>query len=235
MKRIRMLLIITGMLVLSMLAGLGATSVEAERRVVRYQTELDYPPYKFSQNGFEMGFDLELTQLIFKERDYTLVYSASDWKEAYQALVDGSADTAGLMAVQENRKRDVLFSKPVMRTSIGVYAGDRLQGKLGTADLNQYTVGVGAGQYSEEILKSEAGVRSYHTYPTVEAALLALEQGDIDLLFENENVVDYLIVKREMTGEVHKVLEDLYPRDVAYGISKNHRSWSIISTTEWMT
>ncbi|ECH9276553.1 hypothetical protein YV30_24220, partial [Salmonella enterica subsp. enterica] len=61
MKRIRMLMI-AGMLALSIMAGLGLTTVEAERRVVRYQTELDYPPYKFSQNGFEMGFDLELTR-----------------------------------------------------------------------------------------------------------------------------------------------------------------------------
>ncbi|MBM6994692.1 EAL domain-containing protein [Paenibacillus sp. DXFW5] len=219
MKRVRMLLI-AGMLVFSIMAGLGAATVEAERKVVRYQTELDYPPYKFSQNGFEMGFDLELTHLIFKERDYTLFYSASDWKEAYQALVGGSADTAGLMAVQENRKQDILFSKPIMQTYIGVYAGESFQGRLGTDQLNQYTVGVGAGQYSEEILQSEAGVTSYRTYPTVEAALMALNRGEIDLLFENENVVDYLIVKREMTGEVHKVLEDLYPRDVAYGVSK---------------
>lgn len=214
------MLMIAGMLALSIMAGLGLTTVEAERRVVRYQTELDYPPYKFSQNGFEMGFDLELTRLIFKEQDYTLAYSASDWKEAYQALIDGSADTAGLMAVQENRKRDILFSKPVMRTYIGVYAREDFRGEPGKDDLNQYSVGVGAGQYSEEILQSEAGVVSYRTYPTVEAALLALKRGEIDLLFENENVVDYLIVKREMTGEVQKVLEDLYPRDVAYGISK---------------
>lgn len=214
------MLMIAGMLALSIMAGLGLTTVEAERRVVRYQTELDYPPYKFSQNGFEMGFDLELTRLIFKEQDYTLAYSASDWKEAYQALIDGSADTTGLMAVQENRKRDILFSKPVMRTYIGVYAREDFRGEPGKDDLNHYSVGVGAGQYSEEILQSEAGVVSYRTYPTVEAALLALKRGEIDLLFENENVVDYLIVKREMTGEVQKVLEDLYPRDVAYGISK---------------
>ncbi|WP_110944939.1 sensor domain-containing protein [Paenibacillus phocaensis] len=62
MKRIRRL--IAGMLVFSMMAGLGATKVEAERRAVQ-----------------------------------PLVYSASDWKEAYPALADGSADTVGLMAV----------------------------------------------------------------------------------------------------------------------------------------
>lgn len=219
MKRIRMLLI-AGMLVFLIMAGLDLATVEAERRVVRYQTELDYPPYKFSQNGFEMGFDLELTHLIFKEQDYTLEYSASSWEEVYQALAEGSADTAGLMAVQEERKQDVLFSKPVMRTYVGVYAREDFRGSLGKDELNQYTVGVGKGQYSEEILQSEAGIATYRTYPTVEEALLALERGEIDLLFENENVVDYLIVKREMTGEVHKVLEDLYPRDVAYGISK---------------
>jgi len=219
MKQIR-LLWVAFLLVVLVTAGLGSTTVEAEQKEVRYQTELDYPPYKFSQNGFLMGFDLELTHMLFKEKDYTLVYSTSDWKNVYQALTEGEADTSGLMAIQENRRQDVLFSKPVMRTYIGVYAGEHFRGSLRTDELHQYSVGVGAGQYTEDILRTKVGVTSYRTYPTVEAALAALKRGEIDLLFENENVVDYLIVKQDMTGEVHKLLEGLYPCDVAYGISK---------------
>ncbi|MGG6309485.1 EAL domain-containing protein [Paenibacillus macerans] len=220
MKRILMGLTVV-VLIISLAAGLGVPPAQAERKEVRYQTELDYPPYKFRQNEFAMGFDLELTQLIFEADRYELIYAASDWADAYQGVVGGKVDTAGLMAVQEDRKREILFSKPVMRTYIGVYAGRAFRGNVTQNTLKNYTVGVGAGQYSETLLREEAGLSDYTAYPTVEAGLLALEQGDIDLLFENQNVVDYLIVKRELTGKVHKVMEDMYPRDVAYGVSKN--------------
>lgn len=96
---------------------------------------------------------------------------------------------------------------------------------LGT--LRKYKIGVGKGQYAESVLQNEAGIppSEYIEYATVPEALDALRQGEIDLLFENQGVVDYLIVEQGLTGNIIRRMSNLYPQDVAYGITKSSRSW----------
>lgn len=218
MKRIMKTLM--AIVVFALALGLWMPAADAEPRDIRYETELDYPPYKFWQNGFPTGFDLELTNLIFADKNYSLSYAATDWQQAYEKLKKGTLDTAGLMAVDKDRKKDILYSKPVTVTYTAVYANKWFKDKVTMETLKNYSVGVAENQYTEALLKKEAGINKYRTYRTVEAGLHALRNGEIALLFENQDVVDYLIVKQDLTGEIHKVLPNLYPEDVAYGVSK---------------
>ncbi|MCA1294884.1 EAL domain-containing protein [Paenibacillus sp. alder61] len=194
------------------------------RHNVTYYSELDYPPFKFNQHGYPSGFDLELTRLIFEDEKYSLYYTFSAWNSAYAKLVNGEVDTVGLMAVTEERERDILFSNPVMRTYTGIYAKPSLERNepVTPEALSNFKVGVAAGQYTERQLKEEAGLSEFLTFPTVEEGIKALRAGTIDLLFENQHVVNYLIVKEGLTEEIRQVAHDLYPVDIAYGVSKGN-------------
>lgn len=216
--RHRFLLILVILLLINSVLSIP---VYSERVSVNYETELNYPPFKFVQNGYPMGFDIDFTHLIFEEDQYTLHYSSDSWDQVYERLKRGDTDTAGLMAVHADRRKDVLFSKPVMRTYEAVYSNYFFIDDVTQDTLKHYTIGVGAGQYTESLLKNEFGITSYKSYPTVEEALKALRRGDIDLLFENQQVVDYLIVKQDLTGVVHKKLGNMFPTDIAYGVSKS--------------
>ncbi|SDG32063.1 PAS domain S-box-containing protein/diguanylate cyclase (GGDEF) domain-containing protein [Fontibacillus panacisegetis] len=191
-----------------------------ERANVYYQTELDYPPFKFKQNSSPTGFDLELTQLIFRDGKNTLLYSSGDWMEVYQRLKQEDIDTAGLVVVN-NHNTDMIYSKPVMQTYTGVYVRRGFIGDITLESLSDYKVGVAANRYSEELLKQKTGVTVYRQFQSVEEGLIALKNGSIDLLFENQHVVNYLIVSEKLTGDIHQVLYDLYPLDVSYAVKKS--------------
>ncbi|WP_410771177.1 EAL domain-containing protein [Fontibacillus sp. BL9] len=196
---------------------LGAGGV---RYNVAYYTELDYPPYKFNQHGYPSGFDLELTRMVFEDDRYSIYFTFDTWDASYDRLKKEEIDTVGLMAVMDSRKDDLLYSKPVMRTYAGVYAREYFDDEVTVETLSNYTVGVAAGQYTEQQLKEKVGLDSYSTFPTVEEGLKALREGSIDLLFENQQVVNYLMVKEGLNEEIRQVMHDLYPVDIAYGVSK---------------
>ncbi|MEK4003133.1 EAL domain-containing protein [Paenibacillus sp. FSL H3-0333] len=218
MKRCKLLLLISIVLMLA-----HPAAAYAERQEIKYQAELEYPPYKYIQNGYLTGFDIDLTSMIFEKNEYLVHYSTGNWEQTYRRLSEDGIDTTGLMAVSEERKQDILFSKPVLKSYISVYSRQGLQGEVTLDTLRKYKIGVGKGQYAETILQNEAGIppSEYIEYATVPDAVDALRQGEIDLLFENQGVVDYLIVEQGLTGNIIRKMSNLYPQDVAYGISKS--------------
>lgn len=117
MKRCKLILLISIVLMIA-----PPAAAHAERQEIRYQTELGYPPYKYIQNGYLTGFDIDLTSMIFEKQDYLIQYSTGEWEETYKRLIDGEIDTTGLMAVTEERKKQALFSKPVFKSYISVYS-----------------------------------------------------------------------------------------------------------------
>ncbi|WP_238650720.1 EAL domain-containing protein [Paenibacillus piscarius] len=218
MKRCQLLLLISMVLLLA-----PPAAANAERQEIKYQAELEYPPYKYIQNGYLTGFDIDLTSMVFEKQEYRVRFSTGEWEETYRKLAEGTIDTTGLMAVSEERKESVLFSRPVLKSHISVYSRQGLRDEVKLDTLSKYRIGVGKGQHAETILQSKVGIppSEYIEYATVPEAVKALEQGEIDLLFENQEVVDYLITTQGLTGNIIRKMSNLYPRDVAFGISKS--------------
>jgi diguanylate cyclase (GGDEF)-like protein/PAS domain S-box-containing protein len=200
---------------------LPPTAIHAERKEIEYQVELEYPPYKYIKDGYMTGFDIDLSSMIFEKQDYDVHYSTGKWADVYSRLVQGDIETAGLMAITERRKQEVLFSKPVFKSYISIYTRLGLKGEINLNTLGRYKIGLGDGQYSEAILNGQLGITDYVEYATIPEALEALEKGEIDLLFENQEVVDYLLVEQGKTDGITKEMSDLYPRDVAFAINKS--------------
>ncbi|GGF65433.1 hypothetical protein GCM10010912_08080 [Paenibacillus albidus] len=216
MKRYNLMLLISILLIFA-----PSATAHSQRQDLIYQAELDYPPYKYVQNGYLTGFDIDLTSMIFESQNYRVRHSTGQWKEVHERLVKGEIDTTGLMAMSEERERDTLFSDPVLTSYISVYAREKLKDEVDLKTLGKYKIGVGRQQYAETALRNQAGVTQYIEYDTIPVALKALEKGEIDLLFENQGVVDYLIVEQGLTGSITRKMSNLYPIEVAYGVSKS--------------
>lgn len=215
MKRCKIGLLIMAMLMLT------PSVAYAGRETVRYEAEQDYPPYKYTQNGYLTGFDIDLTSMIFEQKDYEMEYGTGSWSEVYSGLAAGEIDTGGLMAVTAGRREDILFSDTVLKSYISVYGRNTMDEEVSLRTLSRFRIGVGREQYTELVLRQKAGITEYITYDTVPEALGALERGEIDLLFENQEVVDYLIVEKGLTGTLSRKLERLYPVNIAYGVSRD--------------
>ncbi|SHO49124.1 EAL domain-containing protein [Anaerocolumna xylanovorans] len=192
----------------------------ADSSKVVYQVDEDYPPLTYTNGNYIYGFDPDLTNLIFNTADYKVEHSYDKWELVYKRLVEGEIDTAGIIAVTEARKKEVLYTDNIFNSSISVYtrAGYR---DISLKDLKTLKVGVGKGYYSEGVLKEKVGSTNYGAYEDLSEAITDLESGKLDAIFENEQLIDTLLISLKMKGSIVSKLEHLYPREYAYAVSKN--------------
>ncbi len=195
------------------------------QNVVNYSSEWDYPPYKYIDDYSLTGFDIDLTKLIFRDDDHNLVFSVDDWNSVYDDLINNRIDTCGMLAINETRKKEVLFSDVVSDAYISIYSKISYNGKeikeLKLEELGKYKIGVGKGQYSEDILINKLGIKPYKTYNTIEDAVKGLKNEEVELLFENQQVVNYLLIQNDLVSAFETEVGNLFPVELAYAISKS--------------
>ncbi|GAB6106442.1 EAL domain-containing protein [Fusibacter bizertensis] len=187
---------------------------------IQYQVDENYPPYTYSNQQFLYGFDIELTNLIFKLNDYQLVYSTDNWTNVYQRIKDREIDLAGIIAVTEERKKEILFSKSLFNTYVSIYSLSDFR-KIELEDLKDLKVGVGKSYYTEELLRDNLHIDNYIPFEDMEDAIDTLKMGKIDVIFENQQLMDDLLIKVGEKGMVVPQVTNLFPVAYAYGISKD--------------
>lgn len=184
-----------------------------------YQVDSNYPPYTYADNNYIYGFDPDLTNIIFNSKDYVLQRSTDTWSKVYKRITDGKVDIAGIIAVTDARKRDVLFTEPLFYSYVSVYTRSGFK-KISVDDLKVYRVGVGKGYYTEQILRDIIGVKKYSSYTDIIDAVKELKEGKIDIIFENQQLMDNTLIKENLKGSIVPQITNLYPREHAYAISK---------------
>ncbi|MCX7710748.1 MAG: EAL domain-containing protein [Clostridia bacterium] len=203
------------------LFSLFAQNAYAEPREVRFQVESNYPPFKFIQNGYLTGFDIELSNMIFDNGEYSVKYSHDFWDKVYERLKKGEIDTCGLLSVSEDRKKDILYSDPVLTTHFSLYTRKQ-HGKISLENLHRYKIGVVKGYYTEKLLREQLKIDKYITYQNFDNCILALSDGDVDVVFANQEVFNYLLIKKDMSGQIVPQLTELFIVDFAYGVRKGN-------------
>ncbi len=187
---------------------------------VIYQVDENYPPFTYTNKNYIYGFDPDLIKFIFGSANDTVDYSYDSWNHVYPRLLSGEIDIAGIIAVTEERKKEILFSDTIFVSSISVYAREDFR-EISLQDLKTLSVGVGRGYYSESILKTELGNNGYTAYENLSDAITDLSNGKIDVIFENQHLIDNLLVSMRMKGTIVARIQNIYPRDHAYAISKD--------------
>lgn len=216
-KHIKMILLI---LILLFINGLSASAAKDPIRI-DYQVDGNYPPYTFSDKSYLYGFDIDFTNLLFNAVDYDVHFSSDQWNAVYQRVLTGEIDSCGIIAVTDKRKEEVLFSKPLFNAYVGIYTRMGFD-MVTTENLKDYKIGVGKGYYTESLLKSELNIEQYNAYENLDDAFKDLESGKIDVIFENEQLMGYLLIEKNYIGKFELKEGKLYPLPHAYAINKKH-------------
>lgn len=197
----------------------NSSSIYTEPEVILYQVDSNYPPFTHVNEGDLIGFDFYLTNIIFPTHSYILNYSTDIWDNVYERLVNREIDLAGIIAVTEDRKKDVLFTKPLFNSYVSVFTIQDFR-SITIVDLSTLRVGVGKGYYTESILKNDLKI-NYRAYLNIEDAIVDLQNGKIDALFENSYLIQNILVKQNLSGIIVSNISNIYPREHAYAVSKD--------------
>ncbi len=198
-------------------ASTSNATIRPER--VIYQVDEYYPPYTYKDNAQLYGFDPYLANLIFRSDKYLLRYSTDTWEKVYARLASGEIDLAGIIAITDERKNDVLFTKPLFNSHVSVYTLKTVEG-ISLSDLDGLSVGVKKGYYTEALLKDELGIWDYYAYDDILGAVTDLLSGKIDVIFENQQYMDHVLIQNRLKGKIVAQITNLFPQAYAYAISK---------------
>lgn len=188
--------------------------------LVSYQVDENYPPLTYTKNMRLYGFDPDFTNLIFNRAEYGVTMSSGNWTDIYDSLVKGNIDIAGIIAITDKRKKEVLFTNPLFESSVSVYTRENYE-KIQLEDLKDLKVGVGKGYYTEALLKDELGIMDAVTYIDLKVAIQDLLEGNIDAIFEDQWLMDNLLREDKNHGVIIPQLTKLYPLPHAYAVSKD--------------
>lgn len=219
MNRKYKILIIT--ILFSLIFAGNSTIAMASPKNIIYETEADFPPFSYMDNGNLTGFDLDLCNMIFSGDEYSVKYTADTWENVYNDIKSGRIDTCGTIVINENRKKDLLFTKPILQYHISIYTKKGAQ-KVTLKNIKNYDYSIGTVKdtFTEPLLQNKINVKNYKTYPDTSSALNALAKGNIKVLFACQEVVNYLIIKNNLRNSITASDTNLFPMDVAFGVNK---------------
>ena len=165
-------------------------------------TETTFPPYEFLRGQEIVGIDVEICRAVAQKLGKSFQCETVDFDSVIPAVISGKADLAAAgITVTEDRKKNVDFSDPYVKTGIVVVYKkdnpfkdkDQLKGKK---------IGVQAGTTSETFVTDELKQEPERTKSPAEA-VAALKTGRVEFV-----IADIDPAKNCVKGEDSLALSD---------------------------
>jgi len=169
---------------------------------VKMITEATFPPYEFLRGQEIVGIDVEICRAVAQKLGKNFACDTVDFDSVIPAVISGKADLAAAgITVTEDRKKNVDFSDPYVKTGIVVIYKkdnpfkdkDQLKGRK---------IGVQAGTTSETFVTDELKQEPERTKSPAEA-VAALKAGRVEFV-----IADIDPAKNCVKGEDALALSD---------------------------
>ena len=173
-----------------------------ESDTLKMITEATFPPYEFLRGREIVGIDVEICRAVAQKLGKGFACETVDFDSVIPAVISGKADVAAAgITVNEDRKKNVDFSVPYVKTGIVVvykkstpFTGpDQLKGKK---------IGVQGGTTSETYVLDQLKQEPERSRSPAEA-VAALKAGRVDFV-----IADIDPAKNCVKGEADLALSD---------------------------
>lgn len=207
----------------TLLAGCGGQEAGKDagnaKNTLIVGTEPTFPPFEFTENDKDVGFDIDLTQAICDKIGYQMEVKNLGFDALIPALKSGQIDliAAGMDATDE-RKKQIDF------TDIYYRGGYTIVVPTGNTDITGYdsikgkTVGAQVGSKAADFAREHgANVKEFDTNTQ---GWMELEAGTCDAVSIDMAVAQYYI-QQGGKDKLKLVGDPILSRGVAMGISKD--------------
>ncbi len=178
--------VVAALVALAMVALSPAAHAE-NQRPLRVGSEGAYPPFNsLDANGRLQGFDIDVAEALCAQMNGTCEFVQEDWDSMIPALIANKFDLiAAAMAITEERKKWIAFSKPYARTAIS-FGTRRIANirDITPAALKGRVIGTQSNNISDRYLTAvyEPAGAIVRRYQTQQEAQLELAAGRIDVI-----------------------------------------------------
>ncbi|MBM3214792.1 basic amino acid ABC transporter substrate-binding protein [Candidatus Poribacteria bacterium] len=167
---------------------LGACS-RSDRRAetIRVATDASYRPFEYYDESRELvGFDIDLMRALAERASLSVEFINQPFDGIIAGLESGKYDAAiSAMTITPERAERVLFSDPYYDAGQVVAVRSEDMSIHGFADLTGRRIGVQRGTTGALKARDVAGA-TLSEYDTIDLAFLALENGTVDAVINDE-------------------------------------------------
>ena len=166
------------LLVVAVLAGGCSRRDDAAVKMI---TEANFPPYEFMRDGEVVGIDVEICRAVAQKMGKDFVCETVDFDSVLPAIASGRANLAAAgIAITEDRKKNVEFSDPYVKTGI-VVVYRKSDGFAGPGALKGRKIGVQSGTTSEVYVLERLGQEPERSRSPADSVAL-LKAGRVDFV-----------------------------------------------------
>ena len=176
---------------------IGCSKTE-ESNVIKVAVSPSSPPMLFEENGRIVGVDLEIFNGFCKQKNYTFDITSYDWQGMLGAVSSGQADVAfSGISITDKRKAAMDFSQPYYDNAWHLVSLSNRNLKISDlAELKNYSIGYPRGMAYNDLIKNQLEPKGYYSlskvklYPSYNEAITDLQNGNLDLVFVEEPVLN---------------------------------------------
>lgn len=225
MKRLFALLVV---LVLA-LAACGGGNEEAAQtggatdlggREILIGSDTAYPPFEFvDENNQIVGFDVDMMNAVCEIANCKPKFVSAQWDGIFAALAAGEFDAVvSAVTITEERDKLIDFSRPYLNAGQIITVRVDNNDITKPEDLKGHVVGVQLGTTGDIEASKYVEEENIRRYETIDLAMLALANGDIDaVVADAPTSAD--IVNKQFAGQLKLVGEPF--TEEYYGIAIN--------------
>jgi len=161
-------------------------------KTIHFATEATYAPLVYlDKDGNISGFEAEVVQALCATlKDTTCALNHQGWDSLIPSLKLGKIDAIfGGLAITEERKNQVAFTKPLYPNSIGYIVSNAKPISFDEAGLKDKVVGVQLGTTMEHYFHEKYPDVEVKAYASLQEALLDIQTGRVDTILGDTPVL----------------------------------------------
>lgn len=179
-----------------------------------------YKPFNYKEGGQLTGFDVEIGAEIAKRMGMEADPVTNPWETIIQGLKAGKYDAIiGSMAITEERKEQVNFTRPYYRSGAQVFVAADNEEITTADDLKGKKIGVVKASTFRDVALEYTDEKNVTGYDSDVIALQELPTGRIDAVITDQ-MVGFEAIKNEL--KIKDVGEPLWVDEMAIPIMKDN-------------
>ncbi|MEL7648107.1 MAG: transporter substrate-binding domain-containing protein [Sedimentibacter sp.] len=215
-KRIAVLSVLVLLMNMSAAYGYGAAGT------YRVAGDIQFPPYEFlDSDGIYKGFNVDLLKAISLVTGMEFEFIPMKWEEAFYSIERGQADIIEGMKESNDRRTRFNFTDSLLMNSQSVFVRNNYYSINNNSDLAGKIVSV----QKEDIVYLELSrIKDIKIiqYDTMEEAVEALIDGEVEAMVGNTLTVNYICKENSWIDQIKIVGQTLNQQKYSMAVSKNN-------------
>jgi polar amino acid transport system substrate-binding protein len=216
-SRLSVFAAVTGLALL--LCGTAGAALAKDWPRIRFASEGARPPYNYLNGESQLdGFEIDLAREICARLKAECSFVAQEWESLVPGLLAGQYDAViAALEINDRRRDKIAFSDPYLHMPSSFVSARRRQIRDASPEgLAGRTIGVAADTPQHAYLEERYAKSTIKTYDGIDAAMLDLAEGRIDVMLgEKDAVTNFL--KNRYEAKCCKLLADALRDPATFG------------------